>query len=254
MRARIPVTALLVLPMLVLTGCGPDGADPTPSGSSAESASPDPDSRPLDLPDDAVLAVSGVATAANGATADVLVVVHAPAAFDQEAASEAATATVEWCVGEVDESVIAAQSFSFVTVDVSVTATSGSWPGDAQLLVLPVRSEAVGSTLAVSPGLHQVEILGEEGEGAFVPHCLQPAFLDGAGFGSVYLGIPGGDTGWMGHEFGLSALLPADLGTTAVTFSGCAAIITDLAAQYGAPGADWQERFQADLCTIGSPG
>jgi hypothetical protein len=80
---------------------------------------------------------------------------------------------------------------------------------------------------------------------ASVPHYLQPAFLNGTGSGSLYVGFPSDITERTRNIFGLSAVLPANLGTTGVTFSDCAATITDLGTQFGAPGIGWMERCES---------
>jgi hypothetical protein len=93
-----------------------------------------------------------------------------------------------------------------------------------------------------------------------VPHCLQPAVLEGAGGGTVYLGIPSDITGandaeaftaWASHAFGLSSALPGGLPASDVEFSSCLASITQLGAEFGAPSERWAETFEATGCTVG---
>lgn len=248
MRTRV-LAAVVVPLVLLLTACDPPAPGPSPSGPDAsptESTSPDP----IVLPENAVLALTAVATTADGATADVTVIVHAPVAFDSEDAEVARATTLAWCSGEVDADVLAAQDVRFTVVDVAVEPRTGDWPADP-LLVFPSPDSSAGSTLAVSPGLRQVEALEGGGEGEYVPHCLQPAVLDGAGGGTAYLGVAGSGTGWTLHDYGVSATLPGDLGASTIVFSECQATVTELGEQFGALQAGWEERFEDGLCVVG---
>lgn len=252
MRCRPVVAIAMAAGMLALAGCADGGTAPTtpPEELPAE----------LELPEDAVLGLVGIATASNGATADVAVVVHASLPYLVPEASDALTTTLEWCAGELDEAVVSARGFTFTAVDVSVTPREGDWPDGATLAVLPQPNPEFGSTLAADAGLRQVAAGDDDVFGDAVPHCLQPAVLDGAGSGTVYLGIPSDITGandaesftaWTRHDFGLSSVLPGDLGSAEVTFASCLVTITQLGSEFGAPSEDWAERFDDAGCVVG---
>jgi hypothetical protein len=254
MRIRAALSGLAVVALL--TACGPGAAVPTPTPTDAEERPAE-----LDLPADAVLGLVGILTAPNGATADLAVVVHAALPWMVPEAADAVAATVAWCVGEVDDSVIQGRGFTFTQVDIRLTARDGEWPDDLTLAVLPQPNPEVGSTNVAADGLRQVDAdsSGIYG-GMAVPPCRQPTLLDGLGEGSLYLGIPQdivgvndleSFTGWTVHEFGLSAVLPGDLGTTEVVFSSCASALTQLGEEFGAPNEAWSDRFSADGCGVG---
>lgn len=252
MRSRPAVVVATGLALLALAGCGTDGAGP---GLPLEEQPAE-----LVLPEDAVLGLVGIATAANGATADVAVIVHASLPYLVPEAADALATTLDWCAGEVDEGVVSGRGFSFTQIDVSLTPREGDWPADATLAVLPQPNPEFGSTIAAGEGLIQVDASDDESLGEAVPHCLQPAVLEGAGGGTVYLGIPSDIAGandaesftaWAFHAFGLSSVLPGDLGEADVEFSSCVASITQLGAEFGAPSPTWAERFDATGCIVG---
>lgn len=255
MRSRPIVPASVVVgAALLLTACDPGGgAAPTPTETADVPAE-------LVLPDDAVLGLVAIATAPNGATADVAVIVHATLPYLVPEAADAVAATVDWCVGEVDDAVITGRGYTFTAVDVRLTPRDGDWPDDLSLLVLPVVNPETGSTIAVGAGLRQVDESTDEIFGDAVPHCRQPALLDGAGEGTLYLGIPQDIagvndnepfTGWTLHDFGLSSALPGDLGDAGVVFSACTSAITELGGEFGAPGNSWSEHADTDRCAVG---
>jgi hypothetical protein len=266
MRIRSLALAGLVAGSLLLTGCGP--GSPEPSSEPTDPAAT-PDATPsegaqapaeLVLPDDALLGLVGILTAPNGATADLAVVVHASLPHMAAEAADAVAATIAWCSGEVDQSVISGRGFTFTTVDVSVTPRDGDWPAGLALLVLPVVNTELGSTIVAGAGLRQVDEATDEVFADYVPHCRQPAVLDGAGAGTLYLGIPqdiGGAndnasfTAWALHDFGLTAALPGGLGQTAVDFSVCESEVTLLGEEFGAVIDSWAEKFSADGCFVG---
>lgn len=251
MRFR-PTAVVAGLALLALAGCAPDAAAPEvpPEQLPAE----------IDLPEDAVLGLVGIATAANGATADVALIVHASLPYLVPEASEAVATTLAWCAGELDETILAARGYTFTAVDITLTPRDGDWPDDATLAVLPQPHPEFGSTLAAGDGLRQVDASDVEGFGDAVPHCRQPAVLDGAGGGTIFLGIPSDIAGangeasftaWAFHDYGFSASLPGDLGTTDVTFTSCLANVTQLGSEFGAPSATWLERLDGAACIVG---
>ncbi len=254
MRRLPPAVAVAAAGVLVLAGCG-TGADEaaletTPPATPAE----------LVLPEDAVLGLVAIVTAPNGATADLAVVVHASLPYLVPEAEEAVATTVAWCEGEVDDTVLAGRGFTFTAVDVTLTPRDGAWPADLRLAVLPQPNPEFGSTLAAGDGLVQVEASDTDGYDEYVPHCRQPAVLEGAGGGTVYLGIPSDITGandaasftaWTFHDFGLAAVLPGDLGDSETAFSACLASVTQLGAEFGAPSTTWAEKFTHSACVVG---
>jgi len=265
MRIRSAAVVALAAGALLLAGCAPDAADPTepsnePSTPAAEPTDAADVPAELVLPDDALLGLVGILTAPNGATADLAVIVHASLPYMVPEATDAVAATVAWCAGEVDDAVISGRGFTFTLVDVSVTPRDGDWPDDLPLLVLPVVNPELGSTVVAGEGLRQVEEATDEVFADYVPHCQQPALLDGAGSGTLYLGIPqdiGGAndnasfTAWVLHDFGLSAVLPGELGETDVVFSACASALTPLGEEFGALTNDWVEKFSPTGCSVG---
>lgn len=267
MRIRSVTAAALVVGTLLLTGCGPSGPAPsaTPSDSGPSAAPTDPTTGvdapgQLVLPDDAVLGLVGILTASNGATADLAVIVHASLPHMVPEAADAVAATAAWCAGEVDETVIAGRGFTFTTVEVSVTPRDGVWPADHPLLVYPVANPEFGSTIVAGTGLRQVEEPTDPVFVDYLPHCQQPAVLDGAGDGILYLGIPQDISGandspsfaaWAVHEFGLSAALPGGLGESDVVFTMCESELTPLGEEFGGSIDTWADRFARTGCTVG---
>lgn len=266
MRMRSAAVAGLTVGLVLLTGCAPETAPtptPTPTEPSVAPVEPEPGvdgPAQLVLPDDALLGLVGILTAPNGATADLAVIVRASMPHMVPEAADAVAATAAWCAGEVDAAVIAGRGFTFTTVEVSVTPRDGDWPDDLSLLVKPVANPEYGSTLAAGPGLRQVEEATDPVFEGYVPHCQQPAVLDGAGDGILYLGIPQDISGandsasfsaWAMHTFGLSAELPGGLGESDIVFSKCESEITLLAEEFGASIATWAERFSQTGCSVG---
>lgn len=239
--------------VVLLAGCG--------AGADIEAPTPTPTELPaeLTLPEDAVLGLVAIATAPNGATADVSVVVHASLPYGLPDTADAEATTLAWCAGELDESVIVGRGYTFTTVDIRVAPREGDWPADLRIALLPIPNPEVGSTLAVAGDVSQVDASDDESLGDSVPHCLQPAVLDGSGSGTLYLGIPndiaGVDaasfTAWTLHDFGVAAHLPGDLGSSAVTFSACSYALTPLGEEFGAQGESWHEATDSTLCSVG---
>lgn len=270
MRIRSVAVASLVAGAVLLTGCAPESDEPTATPTTTAPAATPTDPTPgaegpaeLVLPDDALLGLVGVLTAANGGTADFAVVVRAALPHMVPEAADAVAATSAWCAGEVDETVIAARGFTFTTVDVSVTPRDGDWPADLPLLVYPVANPEFGSTIVAGDGLRQVEEATDPVFEDYLPHCQQPALLDGAGDGILYLGIPQDINGandspsfsaWATHAFGLSAGLPGGLGDSDVVFSMCESEVTLLGEEFGASIDTWAERFDSTGCAVGGSG
>lgn len=256
MRTRATAVGFTAVAVFALTACGPGTADPTPAPT-ADVETP----AELVLPADATVGLVGILTAPNGATADLAVIVHASLPWMVPEAADAIAATVAWCAGEVDEGVIEGRGYTFTQVDIRLTAREGDWPDGLTLAVWPQPNPEVGSTNAATPVLRQVDVDPSGDYGDAVPHCRQPTVIDGLGEGSVYLGIPqdiaGVDglasfTAWTIHRFGVTAMLPGDLGATDVEFSSCASALTELGEEFGASPESWVETFTADGCVVGA--
>jgi hypothetical protein len=270
MRIRSVAVAGLLAGAMLLTGCAPGDDEPavTPTTADPEQTPVEPTSSPdqpapLVLPDDAVLGLVGILTAPNGATADLAVIVRASLPHMVPEAADAVAATVAWCDGEVDETVITGRGFTFTTVEVSVSPREGDWPADVSLLVYPIANPEFGSTVVAGVGLRQVAQATDPVFDDFLPRCQQPALRDGAGDGILYLGIPQDINGandspsfsaWAHHEFGLSAVLPGDLGESDVVFTMCETELTPLGEEFGASIDTWADRFSPTGCTVGGSG
>jgi hypothetical protein len=255
---RLRLLPLLVVPLL-LTACGPgtppSGGNPGGDGDGDTPAGPPA----LVLADTDVMGVTAVATASNGAVLDIQLVVHAPEPFSADGAADAWAATTAWCEGEIDDSAVADNNFSFTTVDVTAATRSGQWPADTPLLVLPLPYQ--GTTIATGGDLVQTNVSTDADlETGSVPHCAQPVLLTGAGSGQIYLGIASDAAdfdgapafhGWANTKYGVNANQPGDADPVDVTFSDCTVQITDLGGELGAPTASWQQEFQSDFCVVG---
>jgi hypothetical protein len=261
MRSRIALLAavpLLLLPLLTACdpGAGPGPAEPAPD----VPAEPEPAAPIVALPEDAVMSVTAAATASNGAVLDISLIVHSPNPFSADGAADDWAATTAWCVGEIDDSIIADQGYSFTTVDVTATTREGDWPADTPLLLAPLPY--FDATLATGGDLVQTNQPSLPGQVAgSVPHCAQPALLLGPGSGQLFVGIPGdvdGDAsgtpplgGWANRKYGVNTHVPGEDQAANVTFGECTVEITDLGASLGAPTASWQQAFQSDFCIVG---
>jgi hypothetical protein len=249
--------------LLLLTACGPTDLAAAPS----ETPEPSPSSSSgglydlFEIPDDAVLIIEGVATAANGASADLRIVVHAPAPYDADISGDAVLATEDWCAGEVDISVFADQDYSFTDVDFSMTLTEGSvdWPEHTPILLLPLPW--TDTTIAPIGDLESIDAATLPGQPeSGIPHCLQPVLSYGPGEGTIYLGIAGDKVGkdgvlaytaWANHKYGFNAHLPGTLPMAPVTFSDCSSFLTPFGETLGAPTEQWQQRFESAFCVVG---
>lgn len=253
-----PAASLLGLAAMLIGCTDPGTVEPTDSVTG-----PAPAQTPAELvlPEDAVLGLVGILTAPNGASADFSVVVHAALPTGAPGSGDGEAAILSWCAGEIDQQVLDARGFTLTAVDVALTAREGDWPQDTVLAVLPQPNPEVGSVVAGGGGLRQVDQAADPTLGGAVPHCLQPAVLDGLGSGTLHLGIPNdisGENGvdpftsWTLHDYGLTAVLPGSLGGSAVEFSSCAASISQLGGEFGAGSARWREQFDQSGCIVGA--
>jgi len=256
MRGTILTFAVVAV---LLAGCGPASApDTTDSGPGTTESPTEPFTG---LPDDAVLALAATATAGNGAVLDIWLVVRSPQPFDADEAADARATTTTWCEGEIDDSVISDQGYSFTTVDVTARAADGEWPADAPLGVSLALN--AGSTIAADGALRQINASAEEGAvTGSIPHCRQPVVLDGAGAGSFYIGIPGdidgdGDGtpplgGWTKQPYGVNANVAGNAEPSDATFTNCIMHVTALGIEQGAPAESWTQDFADAFCAVGS--
>jgi hypothetical protein len=255
MRGAILTFAALAV---LLAGCGPAAPAPVdPSGETTDS----PTEPIVGLPDDAALVLTATATAGNGAVLDISLVVRSPQPFDADGAADAWATTTAWCVGEVDDSVISGEGYSFTTVDVTATPVEGEWPAETPLGVS--LAMAPGSTIAADGSLRQINASAEVGAvNGSVPHCRQPVVLDGAGAGHFYIGIPGdvdgdGDGtpplgGWTKQPFGVTANIAGSTEASDLVLSDCLQQVTPLGDELGAPLESWTQDFTDSFCGVRS--
>jgi hypothetical protein len=248
----------LALAALVLSGCNPT---PAPSNSAAPSESATPTQTEVAppevvLPADALLSISMRATTDTGAAVDILLVLLKPEPYDSGVAAPRVAKTVDWCDGEIDQSVLAVDGgYSFGQLDATATPVAGTepWPSDLELHLVP--GEGIGPSLASSGDVHQVERPNElNEEGFYVPHCQQDGFLSVPGTGSLYLGWQSDApylSAWIGANYGATFDLwgePTDPGR--VTLSDCASTITDLGKSFGASEQNMTEFFSETQCAL----
>lgn len=259
---RIPrATAVLVLPLaLALAGCHPDapGANdssaPTPGGSATSSPTATADAAP-ELPADAVMLVTATATATTGAQLDLRLVVHAPAAWNAGGRA-GADATNAWCVDEVNDSIYAAQNYSFEAIDYTATPVgSAAWPADEQIWLFPSPTY---TTLAATGDITEFAYPVPAGDGDYVPHCKQTAIMTGAGTGTVWLGADQDAVGrdnlppfhfWASLTYGFNNAFTSD--TRPVAYTDCTPTITPLGTTMGAPGPGWHVGTDPNVCVVG---
>lgn len=259
---RIPrAAALLVLPLaLLLSACNPGQPDPTgsktprPDVSATPTPTPTADAAP-ELPADAVMLVTATATASTGAQLDLRLVVHAPAAWNADGRA-GADATNAWCVDEVNDSIYAAQNYSFEAIDYTATPVGTAvWPADEQIWLFP---NPTYTTLAATGNITEFAFPVPVGDGDYVPHCKQTAIMTGAGTGTVWLGADQDAVGrdnlppfhfWASLTYGFNNAYTSD--SHPIAYTGCTPTITPLGATMGAPGPGWHVGTDANVCVVG---
>jgi len=230
--------AVLALPILfVLAACGGGGSsgDPIPVAEPVEDDPIPVAEEAVDLPDDAVLLVQTVATAENGATMDLTLVVHKSTAWDDPAASDRPALLTAGCAGGYDESIYADQLFSFATIDVTATAASGTWPSDGSVDtaddVVYVFPSADFLSLASTGSLLEESTFDMD-----TPHCKRGRVVAGPGEGTLIVGFrgdtddvgaAGGYTRWANHDYGFT------VDGTNMTLTECSHTVTDLGTEFG---------------------
>ncbi len=117
------------------------------------------------------------------------------------------------------------------------------------------------SSLTAVGDLRQINASADVDPPDSIPHCRQPAVLDGAGSGRLYLGIAGdvdgdGDGtpplgGWVHHLYGLNTVVTGSSTPSDAVLSECVAQITARGEELGAPSQNWMEEFHDRFCAVG---
>ena len=255
--------SILALGALALAGCG---LLPNPEPSRTATPKPTeavvvPEEEAAPLPEDAVLGLTGTATAANGAVLKISVIVRQAVPWNSTVGAPRAAATATNCDGELDASVFESNAYSFSQVDVTATLDEGSaaWPADLPIQILPIPDgSAPGPSHTAAGDIVQVEEPSPDPDndpGYYVPHCLQNTFLNGPGSGSVYLGYDGDAaalTAWAKSYYGVTFDgfgEPTD--PSKVTLSDCTQTVTPLGVSTGAPADGFNEFFFTTFCQLG---
>ena len=262
-RSAVP-TAILALGALALAGCAllpdPESSASAPPPKPTETVTA-PEEEAAPLPEDAVLGLTGTATAANGAVLTISVVVLASAPWDSSLGAPRSIATAANCDGELDASVFDSQAWSFNQVDVTATLGEGSpaWPADLPIQILPIPEGSGPGPSHTSAG-EIVQVAKPSPDpandpGYYVPHCLQNTFLNGPGSGSVYLGFEGDAgalTAWANSYYGVTFDgFGEPTPPSAVSLTDCTQQVTPLGVSSGAPAGGFGEFFFTTFCQIG---
>ena len=257
------LVALIALPAIALSGCGPTPA-PSPSGTTAsasDSASPSatPTPKPDPLPAEALLEVTGTAIAANGAVLNLKLIVlksHAPG--DATGAPRAA-AVVAWCDGEIDDSVLATANYSLGEIDVSAKLGGSqiAWPNDLLVRMFPTPGE--DAAMATGGGAYQIEPPDTNvpaDPGYYVPHCVQASYIGGPTTGQVFTAFNADTTAappltkWSKVSYGFTLdPINSTIAAGKVTVSNCQFVLTDLGKSLGASATPVLDA-QAAYCSV----
>jgi hypothetical protein len=257
--------ALLAVPMLVLAGlslagCAPEpapgGASNHPSATPSQSASPSPD--PVAVTADTVAVMTATATAQNGSVLQLRLVVLKSVAWSDPVGLPRSTATTTWCEGELDQSVYESNNYGFAQVDYSAKLSGSqiAWPSDLLVRLLPSPGDGVSETAA--GGAYQVEPPAPDNDpGFYVPHCQQPAYMSGAGTGSVYLGFDGDTVAspafslWAGQAYGWTFdPIDSTIDPSKVSISDCKLTVTSLGKSLGATAAGGAQLKKSTYCSL----
>jgi hypothetical protein len=206
-----------------------------------------------------VLRVTATATSSSGAVLVLTATVLRPRLYSDPIAAPRAAATVARCIGEVDNSLIHQQKWSFAEVDYSAALAPGSipWPHSLSMLLAPWSDSSL-ETRTAAGGVKQIQYV-EPGPASYEPECIQRAFLAGVGSGKVYLGSYDSTANppyenWSKEAYGFDFNLPRKVVPAGkVTISGCASTITPLGNSLGAPNSSWATTSSAVECVVGDP-
>lgn len=248
-RRTVSLSCLAVLAAVVLAGCTPPAPAPSPAPSASDAPSPSaPVTRPpalANLPGDAVLGVSAVATGPDGAALQLAAIVHRSVAWDSPEGAPLAAMMTAGCAGALDESVYAADLWSFALIDVSAIELGDGWAPGAEIALHPT-----GEFLALASDGALAEIAATPE----TPHCDRSRVLTGAGSGRLVVGFRGDTdavgaagqfTRWANHRYGFGA-------ASGVMLSSCAAVVTELGASLGGGADTWSTADTATECTTGT--
>lgn len=205
-------------------------ATPTPGGGTAPA-----------LPGDAVLWITATATAPSGAELALTMIVGESVAWNSDAAQQRQTRLAAACPGALDADVFASQAWGFAVAGVSATATDGTWPATAPILVQP---DPGFLTIARGDGLAH-----DAGVPAETPGCLRDATVVGPVTSDVVVGFVGDagaapGTRWANHRWGFSS--------TVATISDCAWGVTELGAARNGDATWWGEFVDPGSCVVGA--
>ena len=243
--------ALLVVPLVIaLAACGPGTPpDTDPDGSETPVTEPTDEGTdspaPLDLPDDALLAVTATFTTEFDAQLELLMVVHKSLAWDDLAAADLAALMTTECGGAMDASVYEMRLTSFTLIDVTADDTTGDFPVDAVVYLTP----AADFTSVVRTG----DVIDDPGADSEAPHCAVDKAMIGQGSGTIVMGLSGDTdavgaagnfTKWANHHYGFAIGIDGE-------FTACDFQVTPLGEEFG-----WDEPFERvelpSICKFGN--
>ncbi len=249
-------SALVGLASLLLSGCAvqpsPPSTTPTPTPTPPSSTAP-----AVPAPDTALLTVDAVATAPEGSTLAVRLVVQRSLPADDAAASELRALLSDACGPDfVTDDRLDGEAWGLVRVDVTAESTGDvDWPDGLPIsLVSAPRGELGAAAVAASadPLATPVDPAGELGP------CLVEQQLTGPGSGYLVLGIRGDFASpdaqglfWNGFRYGFTTVLFGE--PSGVELSDCVIEKTSLGEQLAAPEVGYSERTDAAECSAGIP-
>ncbi len=245
--------------LLAVSGCTPPAQPAAPSASAspteALAATPTPVAEVLAA--DVLLVVSTVATADNGAVLDLTMTVHRPTAFDDAASSASAALMTDACGGGTDDSLYAADLWTFASVDVEAVARPGpSWPANRRITLYPLSTNL---NLAADAA-----VLDDDEVDPATPFCRRDKHLDTAGTGTLVVGLIGDTddvsaagqfTRWANQMWGFSAVRVAgqSAADAGIALSDCTFTVTEAGTELNGASAAWIERNDETVCQVGDP-
>lgn len=257
-RSHVVGGAGLVI-LLAISGCAPAEqlVDPPATAAPNEPAETTPSPATSTLAEDVLLVVSTVATADNGAVLDLTMTVHRPTAFDDAASSGSAALMTDACGGGTDDSLYAADLWTFASVDVTASARPGPvWPAERRITLYPLSTSlnlAGDST-----------VVDDDEVDPATPRCRRDKHIDGAGTGTLVVGLVGDTddvaaagqfTRWANQLWGFSGVRVADQSSAdaGIALSDCTFIVTAAGTELNGGSAAWIERSDDTVCQVGDP-